>query len=136
MSGVSGNDTYYVDNAGDRGIDTSEAGIDRVYASVTYTLGVGIEHLILTGSTVIDGTGSRLSNVLASNSGNNVLDGRSGADTMVGGLGNDTYHVDNAGDVVIGSTIVQLSRKKRSRRTSRIRQRIGNVLRRRWACRQ
>ena len=29
-----------------------------------------------------------------------MLDGGVGADTMVGGLGNDTYIVDNAGDVV------------------------------------
>ena len=30
----------------------------------------------------------------------NVLDGGAGADTLVGGTGNDTYVVDNAGDVV------------------------------------
>ena len=29
-----------------------------------------------------------------------MLDGGAGADTMIGGLGNDTYVVDNAGDVV------------------------------------
>src|SRR2546425_11498775 len=33
--------------------------------------------------------------------GNNVLDGGAGADLMQGGAGNDTYIVDNAGDVVI-----------------------------------
>ncbi len=31
---------------------------------------------------------------------NNVIDGRLGADTMAGGLGDDTYIVDNVGDVV------------------------------------
>ena len=30
-----------------------------------------------------------------------MLDGGAGADTMIGGLGNDTYVVDNVGDVVI-----------------------------------
>ena len=30
-----------------------------------------------------------------------MLDGGAGADTMIGGAGNDTYVVDNAGDVVI-----------------------------------
>src|SRR4051812_49952629 len=38
--------------------------------------------------------------IITGNSGNNVLDGAGGADTMAGGLGNDTYVVDNAGDVV------------------------------------
>src|SRR6185369_7631187 len=32
--------------------------------------------------------------------GNDDLNGATGADTMAGGFGNDTYHVDNAGDVV------------------------------------
>ncbi|ENV64671.1 hypothetical protein F949_00763 [Acinetobacter junii NIPH 182] len=32
--------------------------------------------------------------------GNDILDGGVGADLMVGGLGNDTYYVDNVGDVV------------------------------------
>ena len=30
-----------------------------------------------------------------------MLDGGAGADTMIGGTGNDTYVVDNAGDAVI-----------------------------------
>ena len=30
-----------------------------------------------------------------------MLDGGAGDDTMIGGLGNDTYMVDNVGDVVI-----------------------------------
>src|SRR5829696_2330763 len=35
-----------------------------------------------------------------------VLDGRAGTDTMNGGLGNDTYVVDNAGDIVVESSTV------------------------------
>ena len=42
-------------------------------------------------------------NRLYGNSGNNLLDGRAGADIMAGGAGNDTYFVDNAGDTVIES---------------------------------
>ncbi len=30
-----------------------------------------------------------------------MLDGGTGADTMTGGAGNDTYFVDNVGDIVI-----------------------------------
>ena len=42
----------------------------------------------------------RLDNVITGNGGNNILDGGAGADTMTAALGNDTYVVDNAGDVV------------------------------------
>ncbi len=38
---------------------------------------------------------------LTGNGGNDTLDGGSGADVMAGGAGNDSYTVDNAGDVVI-----------------------------------
>src|SRR5262249_41213678 len=37
---------------------------------------------------------------ITGNSGNNTLDGGVGADSMAGGAGDDTYVVDNAGDVV------------------------------------
>ena len=38
--------------------------------------------------------------MMAGNTGNNSLDGGAGADGMWGGSGNDSYVVDNAGDVV------------------------------------
>ena len=33
--------------------------------------------------------------------GNDDLDGGGGADTMIGGIGNDYYYIDHGGDVVI-----------------------------------
>ena len=49
--------------------------------------------------TNINATGNALQNdFLWGNSGNNVLNGLGGADVMRGGLGNDTYFVDNIGD--------------------------------------
>ena len=43
MTGGSGNDIYYVDNAGDQVIEAVGGGSDNVYASVDYTLAAGQE---------------------------------------------------------------------------------------------
>src|SRR4029079_4820365 len=68
--------------------------------SVAYTLSANVENLTLTGSAAINGTGNSLNNMLWVNSRSNSRDGAAGADGMWGGAGNDSYVVDNAGDVV------------------------------------
>lgn len=100
MAGGLGDDTYVVDAAGDTVTEATEAGIDSVQSSVTWTLPANVERLTLTGTAAINGTGNSLANVINGNSGANILNGGAGADTMVGGGGNDTYHVDSAADVV------------------------------------
>src|SRR6185436_3059775 len=59
MKGDGGNDTYIVDNVGDVVIENSSTdGTDTVRSSVTVSLsGRQLEHLVLTGSAAIDGTG-------------------------------------------------------------------------------
>ncbi|QXZ15489.1 calcium-binding protein [Pseudomonas sp. AO-1] len=53
------------------------------------------------GAKIENAIGSVFNDTLTGNALNNVLNGMEGADTMDGGAGNDTYYVDNIGDVVI-----------------------------------
>jgi Ca2+-binding RTX toxin-like protein len=100
MEGRTGDDTYIVDNTGDVVIELPGGGSDTVKASVTYTLSADVETLELTGTANINGSGNNQRNRLVGNSGNNLLDGGAEADAMLGGLGNDTYVVDNQLDTV------------------------------------
>jgi serralysin len=91
MQGGLGDDTYVVDNAGDRVLDTFNAGTDLVLSSVSFDLSVQqVENLTLTGAAVINGTGNGLANRIIGNGAANVIDGGTGADTLEGGLGADT----------------------------------------------
>jgi Ca2+-binding RTX toxin-like protein len=109
MIGGLGDDTYTVDNAGDVVTELADQGVDRVSASIAYTLGNNVENLTLTGTSGLSGTGNTLDNVIVGNSGANTLnggagndrlDGGTGSDTMNGGTGNDTYVVNATGDIV------------------------------------
>ena len=83
MVGGTGNDTYIVDVAGDVVTEAPTKAPTRCSPSIAYTLGANVENLTLTGSGNINGTGNELANVITGNSGNNMLDGGTGADTAV-----------------------------------------------------
>ncbi len=113
LAGGGGNDTYYVDDPGDRVVESLAGGTDQVLASCRFTLSAHVENLTLTGSADIDGTGNPLANVLLGNSGANVLDGGSGHDTvsggdgadrLLGGEGNDTLSGDSGADQLLGGS--------------------------------
>ncbi|MEZ5923562.1 MAG: calcium-binding protein [Hyphomicrobiaceae bacterium] len=101
MTGGRGNDTYLVDNKGDKAIELSGQGTDLVKSKVTFTLGSNVENLTLTGTAAINGTGNTLANTIVGNTAANVLTGGLGADKMSGGRGNDTYVVDRTTDKAI-----------------------------------
>ncbi len=111
MLGGAGNDTYYVENAGDVVTEKFNAGTDLVSSNLSYTLGLHLENLTLTGPNAIDGVGNELNNKLIGNAANNslrgdagsdilsagngddYLDGGSGKDTLTGGAGKDTFFI-------------------------------------------
>ena len=112
MIGGDGDDTYVVDAAGDVVSETVAVGggTDLVESSVDLSLAtlVNVENLTLTGS-ALNGTGNALantikgtaaSNILVGLGGDDLLDGLGGADLLKGGAGNDTYVLDDAGDVI------------------------------------
>jgi uncharacterized delta-60 repeat protein len=112
LAGGLGDDVYRVDSLSDVIVENPDEGSDTVVVGLTYTLASGVENLILSGTSALNGTGNGLDNTLIGNSagnvlsgglGNDTLDGSVGADTLIGGLGNDTFVVDNAGDIVTES---------------------------------
>ncbi|MHC2002030.1 peroxidase family protein [Methylobacterium sp. CM6241] len=94
LSGLSGNDIYYVNGANDVVHEVAGGGTDKIYASSNFTLGAGeaVETLIArAGSLGIGLGGNGLANTLYSGA---------GADTLSGFSGNDIYYVNGASDVV------------------------------------
>ena len=79
MNGGAGNDTYYVDQLADVVSETNSlgqdtGGVDKVISSVTYTLSPYLEHLTLTGTANINGTGNAQNNTIVANNGTFTLD--------------------------------------------------------------
>jgi trimeric autotransporter adhesin len=102
MQGGAGNDTYIVDNDSD--VATDSGGVDLVKASSNYTIGAGIENLLLTGGVAIGGTGNTLNNTITGNALNNFLFGGSGNDTLAGAAGNDQLEGEIGNDTLDGGT--------------------------------
>jgi Ca2+-binding RTX toxin-like protein len=103
MSGGDGNESYIVDNAGDKVKETAKAGggTDTVYTSLpSYTLPLNVENLVYTGASNFSGKGNKSSNRMYGGPAADKLDGQKGVDVMAGGAGDDTYLVDSTSDLV------------------------------------
>lgn len=98
LEGGYGNDTYMVDSQSDQVVENADEGFDTVETALTYTLGLDVEQLVLTGANNVDAYGNTQNNWLVGNVGNNRLDGGLGSDQMEGGQGNDTYFTDSQED--------------------------------------
>lgn len=111
MNGGAGDDTYYLED-GDTIVEAVGGGFDTVYTDSTFqfaatnfalSAGAEIEVFAASGnSNIVDVnlTGNEFGQRIVGNIRNNILDGGGGADTLVGGQGNDIYIVDVTGDVV------------------------------------
>jgi Ca2+-binding RTX toxin-like protein len=110
LHGGKGDDTYVVDSTSDHVFEDSGQGIDTVRSSVSFTLGVNLENLLLLG-TAGAGTGNSVDNAITGNASNNtlsgldgddLLDGQGGNDSLSGGIGNDTLIGGLGNDLLTG----------------------------------
>ncbi|HYD17760.1 MAG TPA: calcium-binding protein [Patescibacteria group bacterium] len=93
MTGGFGHDSYRVDDAADLINEGIGEGTDSVVSSVSYTLPDNVEHLTLTRNAVL-AFGNAGDNILRGTNQANVLNGAAGADTMIGGGGDDVYFIN------------------------------------------
>lgn len=122
MIGKGYNDTYYVDNPGDKVVELPNGGKDTVLASVSYTLSAGssIETLTTTnksGTAAINLTGNEFSQTIQGNAGNNIINGGGGQDVLTGNGGRDVFvfnstlkagNVDKITDFSVSQDTIQL----------------------------
>jgi len=113
MIGGEGADTYVVESAGDVVNENNLNAIDTILTSVSYTATAGIEYLVagnVAGTAITTGltlNGNSLANrITGGNGGDTIFGGTDasgvGADTLIGGAGDDTYTIrDGANDFIV-----------------------------------
>lgn len=128
LVGGAGNDVFIIDSASDVVQESANGGQDSLRTSVSLTLATNVENGSVLGAVGLTLTGNGLANRLTGATGSDTLIGGGGSDTLIGGgqgdsleggagddrldggsqadilrggAGNDTYLVDNTGDLVI-----------------------------------
>ena len=101
LAGQTGDDTYYVDNAGDSVSENGGEGVDTVRTSVSWVLtaGADVETLRTTNDTAtasINLTGNASGNIVRGNNGNNIINGGAGDDELTGLGGQDSFLFNTA----------------------------------------
>jgi Ca2+-binding RTX toxin-like protein len=102
LRGGVGDDTYVIDNIGDRVFEGKGQGIDAVRSKLSFQLSGNVENLVLTGNAAIDGTGNALNNTLTGNAWANLLTGGAGNDVLNGGRGRDSLFGGKGADQLSG----------------------------------
>src|SRR5207302_3035068 len=89
--------------------ESANQGTDTVDTTLThYTLGANVENLTFIADVInrapatadSTGQGNSDANQITGGTGNDCLDGGAGVDALSGGAGDDTFVVENTGDVV------------------------------------
>jgi VCBS repeat-containing protein len=101
MYGGGGDDTYIVEDGGDRVMELAGGGIDTVLTWIDYSLSPYADNLTLLGSAYIGGLGNEGNNVITGNVGDNSLNGDDGDDTIIGGGGQDILYGGRGADVFV-----------------------------------
>jgi Ca2+-binding RTX toxin-like protein len=104
LDGGLGDDTYGLGTSSTNDVIVLDTGgNDTVIVGASYTIAsrADLENIWLTGTGLFNATGNANVNSLVGNDGKNTLNGGAGADFMVGGRGDDTFFVDNVGDITV-----------------------------------
>ena len=112
LQGGLGDDRYIVRASGDSLVELANEGIDSVETTLgLFRLGTNFENLTNIGAGAFTGLGNTLDNRMVGGGGadslfgyegNDYLEGGSGAaNTLIGGLGDDTYRVSAVGDSLV-----------------------------------
>lgn len=106
MAGNAGDDTYFVDNTGDKVTELTGEGYDTVIltsaAITTYTMPGGVDQLQIWSTAKVTVTGNGLDNSIFGNDAGNTLSGGAGNDYIVGGAKADTINGGSGSDLVYG----------------------------------